>query len=128
MLQRIAVGSMLLLALAFVALGVVLVMSSPRQSPALLVYPAIAGVYTVGAVGLHRRRRWGALVAGLAGVIGTLLMLVVLVFVAASLAYYDWRSDLPVVAGLPTYPSLGILVAILLANLAIVVAASRSGA
>lgn len=46
----------------------------------------------------------------------------------ASVAYYDWRSDLPVVAGLPTYPSLGMLVAILLANLAIVVAASRSRA
>ena len=96
MLQRIAVGSMLLLALALVALGVVLVMSSPQQSPALLVYPAIAGVYTVGAVGLHRHRRWGALVAGLGGIIGTLLTLVVLVFAAASV---------PTTTGAPICPS-----------------------
>lgn len=124
-LERIAVASMLVIAVALGALGIALALGGPQLSPTLLAFPGIAAVYALGAVGLHRRRQWGAVIAGLVGIIGTMLILVVLLFVIASVAYYDWRADLPVVAGLPTYPSLGILIGILLANLTIVVAASR---
>jgi hypothetical protein len=123
-LRPIAVGSMLAIGVAL-GIGSALALARSQPNPAVLAYLAMGAVYVVGAVGLYRRRRWGTVIAGLSGIIGSLLTLLVLLFITAFVAYYDWRADLNTIGGLPTYPSLAILVAILLANLSIVIASFR---
>ena len=124
-LERVAVASMLVLAASLVGLGLFLAFRFPRDSPGLP-FLIVGVIYVVGAVGLRRRRLWGFVVAGLVGICGTVLTALGLLFVAASVAYYNWDPDISVLGpGLTTYPSLVILGAIVLAHVTIAVVVFR---
>ena len=124
-LERIAVAAMLVISATLVGLGIFLAFRYPQNSPGLQL-SAVGVLYGVGAVGLWRRHGWGFVIAGVVGVAGTTLTVLGLLFVGASLAYYNWDPDINVLGpGLTTYPSLAILVAIVLAHATIVVVVFR---
>ena len=122
-LERIAVAAMLVISATLVGLGIFLAFRFPQNSPGLQLSAGV--LYGVGAVGL-RRRRWGFVIDGVVRVAGTTLTVLGLLFVGASLAYYNWDPDINVLGpGLTTYPSLAILVAIGHAHVTIVVVVFR---
>ena len=124
-LERLAAAAMLVIAAPLVGFGLFLAIRFPETAPGLPM-AGIGLVYGVAAAGLWRRRPWGFVIAGLVGVGGTLLTVLLLLFVGASLAYYDWDPDLHVLGpGITTYPSLAILGAILLAHIVVVVSVFR---